>query len=40
MPKKQLRLVLAWAEVHQDELLANWTLAQSGEDLFLIDPIK
>jgi len=40
LPKKQLRLVLAWAELHQDELLANWALAQNGEDIFSIDPIK
>jgi len=25
-PKKQLKLVLAWAELRQEELLANWTL--------------
>ena len=24
MQTRQLRLVLAWAELHQDELLANW----------------
>jgi hypothetical protein len=40
MPKKQLRLVLAWTELHQDELLANWTLAQNGEDVYSIEPIK
>ncbi|MTK11345.1 MAG: DUF4160 domain-containing protein [Clostridiaceae bacterium] len=27
LPKKQLRLVLAWAELHQDELKDNWKLA-------------
>lgn len=23
-PKKQKKLVLAWAELHQEELMANW----------------
>ena len=28
LPRRQLRLVLAWAELHQDELLENWRLAR------------
>ncbi|MGH2984135.1 MAG: DUF4160 domain-containing protein [Solirubrobacterales bacterium] len=24
LPRRQLRLVLVWAEVHQDELTENW----------------
>ena len=24
MPKKQQKLIAAWAEIHHDELLANW----------------
>lgn len=31
MPRKQLHLILAWAELHQDELMDNWKLA--GEQL-------
>lgn len=31
LPKKQLRLVQAWVEIHQEELMANWELAISGE---------
>lgn len=27
LPKKQLSLVLAWAEIHQDELIEDWNLA-------------
>lgn len=30
---KHLRLALAWAELHQDELLENWRRAQAGETL-------
>ena len=37
---KHLRLALAWAELHQDELLENWRRAQSGETLKPIDPLK
>ena len=40
LPKKQQKLVLAWAEIHQDELLANWDLAMNNELPFNIDPLK
>jgi len=28
MPRKQLHLILAWAELHQEALLENWKLAE------------
>ena len=31
LPRRQLRLVLAWAELHQEELLANWQRVQNGQ---------
>jgi len=40
LPKKKERLVLAWVEIHQDELLADWELASNGELPFKIDPLK
>ncbi len=40
LPKRAERLVLAWMEIHQEELLANWDLASSGELPFKIDPLK
>ncbi len=40
LPKKQLKLVQAWLEIHNDELLANWELAANGEQIFKIDPLK
>ncbi len=40
LPIKQLRIVIAWVELHKEELLANWTLCQNGEKPFNIDPIK
>ena len=40
LPSKQLKLVLAWAELHKEELLADWDLALSGEIPFKIEPLK
>lgn len=39
-PPKQKKLVLAWAEIHKDELLADWDLASQGELPFKIEPLK
>jgi hypothetical protein len=38
--RRQLRLVLAWAELHQEELLENWRLARAGETLNEIEPLR
>ena len=38
--RRQLRFVLAWAELHQAELLENWRLARQGETLREIDPLQ
>lgn len=40
LPSRQLKLVLAWIEIHKDELLANWELFQNGEIPFKIEPLK
>ncbi len=40
IPTRQLRLVLAWIEIHREELLADWKLCQNGEKPFMIDPLK
>jgi len=40
LPNKQQKLVLAWAELHKDELIADWELASNGELPFNIDPLK
>lgn len=39
MPKKQCKLISAWAELHKDELLANWELAMSEQPLYKIEPL-
>jgi hypothetical protein len=38
--RRQLRLVLAWAELHQDELAENWRRARRGETLMEIEPLR
>ena len=40
LPAKQERLVLAWAELHKQELMDNWILLHSGEKTFSIEPLK
>ena len=40
LPPRQKKLVVAWAEIHQEELLANWNLAKSNMELYRIDPLK
>jgi hypothetical protein len=37
---RQLRLVLAWAELHREELLENWRRARKGETLLEIEPLR
>lgn len=36
----KLKLVQAWIEIHQDELMADWELAVNGQKVFKIDPLK
>lgn len=38
--QRQLRLVLAWAEIHQDELRDNWRRARAGATLHEIEPLR
>ena len=40
LPQRQRRLVEAWAELHQDELLAGWQLLQAGRTAIPIEPLK
>lgn len=39
LPGRQLKFVLAWAELHQDELMQNWQLAAEDKPLNLISPL-
>ena len=38
--RNKMKLVQAWIEIHQDELIADWELASQGEAVFRIDPLK
>lgn len=40
IPSKKLKLIVAWIELHQDELLADWSLAVNGEEIFKIEGLK
>ncbi|MGH8570653.1 MAG: DUF4160 domain-containing protein [Gammaproteobacteria bacterium] len=39
LARRQQRLVEAWAELHEDELLADWQLLQSGRVPLPIAPL-
>ncbi len=40
LPVRQTKLVLAWAELHQEELMADWRLVMTGEEPFKIQPLQ
>ena len=40
LPNNKMKLVLAWIEIHNEELMANWELASKGESVFKIEPLK
>ena len=40
MPKRQVKFIAAWAELHKDELYANWEFAITEQPLYKIDPLK
>lgn len=39
LPNRQLKFVLAWAELHKDELMQNWELAATNRPLVSIAPL-
>ena len=40
LPRRQRRLVEAWAELHQTELMADWNTLQEGRLPKPIEPLK
>ncbi len=36
----KFKLVRAWIEIHQDDLLADWELAVNGRPVVAIEPLK
>ncbi len=39
LPDRQLKFVLAWCEMHRDELMQNWELAKAAQPLQRIAPL-
>lgn len=39
LPNRQLRFVLAWNEMHKDELMQNWELAKDQQPLNHVSPL-
>ncbi len=39
LPARQLKLVLAWNELHKDELMQNWELARDEQPLNRVTPL-
>ncbi len=40
LPANKEKLIMAWMEIHQGELEANWTLAVTGNKVFSIEPLR
>ena len=40
IPQNKMKLVQAWIEIHHEDLMADWELAISGENVFKIDPLR
>ena len=40
IPNSKMKLLLAWIELHKEELMADWELAVSGEQPYKIDPLR
>ncbi len=40
LPRRQKRLVEAWAELHQNELVADWETLEQGRTPLPIEPLK
>lgn len=36
----KLKLVQAWIEIHQEELMKDWQLAVTGQAIFRIEPLR
>jgi hypothetical protein len=40
MPRRALKLVYEWLDLHKNELIENWELAQNQEPLKKIEPLN
>jgi hypothetical protein len=40
LPSNKEKLLMAWMEIHKEDLMANWQLAVTGNKVYSIDPLK
>ncbi|MCM1382743.1 MAG: DUF4160 domain-containing protein [Muribaculaceae bacterium] len=40
LPKKKIRMVQTWIDIHQEDLMANWKLIANGQQVFRIPPLQ
>ena len=40
IPSNKMKLVQAWIEIHNEDLMADWELAINGQNVFKIDPLR
>ena len=40
IPKRQIKFIAAWTEIHKDELIAKLGLAINEEPLYKIEPLR
>ncbi|MGM9935931.1 MAG: DUF4160 domain-containing protein [Candidatus Ornithomonoglobus sp.] len=40
LPKAKLNLLVAWIQIHKEDLEANWKLLSDGDGYFKIDPLR
>jgi hypothetical protein len=40
LPSAKAKLVVAWIEIHRDELMADWHLVANGQHPYKIEPLK
>ena len=40
LPNNKTKLVKAWIEIRQEDLMADWSLAIKGEPIFKIEPLR
>jgi hypothetical protein len=40
LPLKKTKLVQAWIIMHEEDLMANWQLATTEQNIFRIEPLK
>lgn len=40
LPQNKVRLIQAWIEIHQEDLMTDWQLAVMGQNPVKIDPLR